>query len=114
MVRTTPRWWSAEPPDCPPSSTPSGSEGCAVWEGAGASPLRNCISVGWFLYTLGQRARIGGLREPWYVVEKDGTKGDVFVVSRAGLLGDRGLCLAQPTVFVRSGRAAETLRSGSD
>uniref|UniRef100_A0A8C9K0E2 Mitochondrial tRNA-specific 2-thiouridylase 1 n=2 Tax=Panthera tigris altaica TaxID=74533 RepID=A0A8C9K0E2_PANTA len=44
---------------------------------------------GWFLYTLGQRARIGGLREPWYVVEKDGTKGDVFVVSRAGLLGRR-------------------------
>ncbi|XP_025782491.1 mitochondrial tRNA-specific 2-thiouridylase 1 isoform X3 [Puma concolor] len=37
---------------------------------------------GWFLYTLGQRARIGGLREPWYVVEKDGTKGDVFVAPR--------------------------------
>ncbi|XP_023605122.1 mitochondrial tRNA-specific 2-thiouridylase 1, partial [Myotis lucifugus] len=36
---------------------------------------------GWFLYTLGQRAKIGGLREPWYVVEKDGAKGDVFVVS---------------------------------
>ncbi|XP_045147796.1 mitochondrial tRNA-specific 2-thiouridylase 1 isoform X5 [Echinops telfairi] len=34
---------------------------------------------GWFLYTLGQRARIGGLKEPWYVVEKDGVKGDVFV-----------------------------------
>nr|XP_012612459.1 mitochondrial tRNA-specific 2-thiouridylase 1 isoform X6 [Microcebus murinus] len=34
---------------------------------------------GWFLYTLGQKAKIGGLREPWYVVEKDGTKGDVFV-----------------------------------
>ncbi|XP_014438065.1 mitochondrial tRNA-specific 2-thiouridylase 1 isoform X2 [Tupaia chinensis] len=34
---------------------------------------------GWFLYTLGQRARIGGLQEPWYVVEKDGAKGDVFV-----------------------------------
>ncbi|XP_032973207.1 mitochondrial tRNA-specific 2-thiouridylase 1 isoform X8 [Rhinolophus ferrumequinum] len=37
---------------------------------------------GWFLYTLGQRAKIGGLREPWYVVEKDGTKGDVFVAPR--------------------------------
>ncbi|XP_047721830.1 mitochondrial tRNA-specific 2-thiouridylase 1 isoform X3 [Prionailurus viverrinus] len=37
---------------------------------------------GWFLYTLGQRARIGGLREPWYVVDKDGTKGDVFVAPR--------------------------------
>lgn len=48
--------------------------------------LRNRLSAGWFLYTLGQRAKIGGLREPWYVVEKDGTKGDVFVVSRADLL----------------------------
>ncbi|KAM7114546.1 mitochondrial tRNA-specific 2-thiouridylase 1 isoform 2-T2 [Molossus nigricans] len=37
---------------------------------------------GWFLYTLGQRANIGGLREPWYVVEKDGTTGDVFVAPR--------------------------------
>lgn len=35
--------------------------------------------IGWFLYTLGQRAKISGLREPWYVVEKDGTKGDVLV-----------------------------------
>ncbi|XP_035296699.1 mitochondrial tRNA-specific 2-thiouridylase 1 isoform X4 [Cricetulus griseus] len=33
----------------------------------------------WFLYTLGQRAKISGLREPWYVVEKDGIKGDVLV-----------------------------------
>lgn len=41
---------------------------------------------------MGQRAKIGGLREPWYVVEKDGIKGDVFVVSRAGLSeGDGGL-----------------------
>ncbi|XP_011227707.1 mitochondrial tRNA-specific 2-thiouridylase 1 isoform X2 [Ailuropoda melanoleuca] len=37
---------------------------------------------GWFLYTLGQRAKISGLQEPWYVVEKDGTKGDVFVAPR--------------------------------
>ncbi|XP_036862674.2 mitochondrial tRNA-specific 2-thiouridylase 1 isoform X5 [Manis javanica] len=37
---------------------------------------------GWFLYTLGQRAKIGGLREPWYVVEKDSAKGDVFVAPR--------------------------------
>ncbi|XP_036905257.1 mitochondrial tRNA-specific 2-thiouridylase 1 isoform X3 [Sturnira hondurensis] len=34
---------------------------------------------GWFLFTLGQRANIGGLRKPWYVVEKDSAKGDVFV-----------------------------------
>nr|XP_038935544.1 mitochondrial tRNA-specific 2-thiouridylase 1 isoform X5 [Rattus norvegicus] len=37
---------------------------------------------GWFLYTLGQRAKISGLSEPWYVVEKDGTKGDVLVAPR--------------------------------
>ncbi|XP_026963810.1 mitochondrial tRNA-specific 2-thiouridylase 1 isoform X3 [Orcinus orca] len=37
---------------------------------------------GWFLYTLGQRANIGGLREPWYVVEKDGVRGDVLVAPR--------------------------------
>lgn len=41
--------------------------------------------IGWFLYTLGQRAKISGLREPWYVVEKDGTKGDVLVVSEGGV-----------------------------
>lgn len=34
---------------------------------------------------MGQRAKISGLSEPWYVVEKDGTKGDVLVVSEAGL-----------------------------
>ncbi|XP_054999153.1 mitochondrial tRNA-specific 2-thiouridylase 1 isoform X1 [Sorex araneus] len=34
---------------------------------------------GWFLYTLGQRAKLGGLREPWYVVDKDGATGDVLV-----------------------------------
>ncbi|XP_023365190.1 mitochondrial tRNA-specific 2-thiouridylase 1 isoform X4 [Otolemur garnettii] len=37
---------------------------------------------GWFLYTLGQKAKISGLNEPWYVVEKDGAKGDVFVAPR--------------------------------
>eukprot|EP00070_Physeter_catodon_P039636 XP_028346530.1 mitochondrial tRNA-specific 2-thiouridylase 1 isoform X2 [Physeter catodon] len=37
---------------------------------------------GWFLYTLGQRAKIGGLREPWYVVEKDSSRGDVLVAPR--------------------------------
>lgn len=47
-------------------------------------PHRETVSTGWFLYTLGQRANIGGLREPWYVVDKDGAKGDVLVVSRWG------------------------------
>lgn len=39
------------------------------------------ICLGWFLYTFGQRARIGGLREAWFVVDKNITSGDVFVVS---------------------------------
>ena len=51
-------------------------------------PQQETVSVGWFLYTLGQRANIGGLREPWYVAEKDGAKGDVLVVSQWG--GDGG------------------------
>ncbi|KAM3924454.1 mitochondrial tRNA-specific 2-thiouridylase 1 [Leptodactylus fuscus] len=34
---------------------------------------------GWFLFTLGQRARIGGLRDAWFVVDKDVATGDVFV-----------------------------------
>ncbi|KAL1276049.1 hypothetical protein QQF64_035672 [Cirrhinus molitorella] len=34
---------------------------------------------GWFTLTLGQRARIGGQVDPWFVVDKDTTTGDVFV-----------------------------------
>lgn len=34
---------------------------------------------GWFTLTLGQRARIGGQRDPWFVVDKDVTTGDVMV-----------------------------------
>ncbi|XP_067088051.1 mitochondrial tRNA-specific 2-thiouridylase 1-like isoform X1 [Osmerus mordax] len=34
---------------------------------------------GWFTLTLGQRARIGGQRDPWFVVDKDITTGEVFV-----------------------------------
>lgn len=34
---------------------------------------------GWFTLTLGQRARIGGQRDPWFVVDKDIGTGDVFV-----------------------------------
>lgn len=57
-------------------------------------PLDHCF-VGWFLYTLGQRAKISGLREPWYVVEKDGTKGDVLVVSEIGLPSLSGMPVKQ-------------------
>ncbi|XP_038667303.1 mitochondrial tRNA-specific 2-thiouridylase 1 isoform X1 [Scyliorhinus canicula] len=34
---------------------------------------------GWFLFTLGQRARIGGQRDAWFVVDKEINTGDVFV-----------------------------------
>lgn len=32
------------------------------------------------MLTLGQRARIGGQRDAWFVVDKDIATGDVFVV----------------------------------
>ncbi|XP_019399062.1 PREDICTED: mitochondrial tRNA-specific 2-thiouridylase 1 [Crocodylus porosus] len=34
---------------------------------------------GLFLYTLGQRARLGGLKDAWFVVDKDITTGNVFL-----------------------------------
>ncbi|KAJ8392024.1 hypothetical protein AAFF_G00083340 [Aldrovandia affinis] len=34
---------------------------------------------GWFTFTLGQRARIGGQRDAWFVVDKDVATGEVFV-----------------------------------
>ncbi|AWO97951.1 putative mitochondrial tRNA-specific 2-thiouridylase 1 [Scophthalmus maximus] len=34
---------------------------------------------GWFTLTLGQRAKIGGQRDPWFVVDKDIATGDVLV-----------------------------------
>ncbi|KAJ8006884.1 hypothetical protein DPEC_G00111850 [Dallia pectoralis] len=34
---------------------------------------------GWFTFTLGQRARIGGQLNAWFVVDKDITTGEVFV-----------------------------------
>lgn len=42
--------------------------------------LRVSVHPGWFTLTLGQRARIGGQRDAWFVVDKDITTGDVFVV----------------------------------
>lgn len=52
---------------------------------------------------MGQRANIGGLREPWYVVEKDGVKGNVFVVSGPALETALGLVLAGPAVLTDQG-----------
>lgn len=37
--------------------------------------------TGWFTFTLGQRARIGGQKDPWFVVDKDITTGEIFIVS---------------------------------
>ncbi|NXA51365.1 MTU1 thiouridylase, partial [Nothocercus julius] len=34
---------------------------------------------GWFLYTIGQRARLAGLKDAWFVVDKDVSTGDIFV-----------------------------------
>ncbi|XP_038612242.1 mitochondrial tRNA-specific 2-thiouridylase 1 isoform X2 [Tachyglossus aculeatus] len=34
---------------------------------------------GWFLFTLGQRAKIGSQNVAWFVVEKDALSGDIFV-----------------------------------
>ncbi|XP_075064951.1 mitochondrial tRNA-specific 2-thiouridylase 1 isoform X2 [Mixophyes fleayi] len=34
---------------------------------------------GWFLFTFGQRARIGGKQNAWFIVDKDVTTGEVFV-----------------------------------
>lgn len=42
-----------------------------------------CVSLvgpGWFTFTLGQRARIQGQRDAWFVVDKDVATGDVLVV----------------------------------
>lgn len=42
--------------------------------------LHVSVHPGWFTLTLGQRARIGGQRDAWFVVDKDISTGDVFVV----------------------------------
>ncbi|XP_017601501.1 PREDICTED: mitochondrial tRNA-specific 2-thiouridylase 1 isoform X3 [Corvus brachyrhynchos] len=34
---------------------------------------------GWFLFTIGQRARLAGLKDAWFVVDKDVSTGDVYV-----------------------------------
>lgn len=41
------------------------------------------VHPGWFTLTLGQRAKIGGQRDAWFVVDKDITTGDVFVVRKS-------------------------------
>lgn len=56
----------------------------------GALPVQSIVVFlfvplrpGWFTLTLGQRARIGGQRDAFFVVDKDITTGDVFVVSKS-------------------------------
>lgn len=58
-------------------------------------PLR--VHPGWFTLTLGQRARIGGQKEPWFVVDKDVSTGDVFVVRES-----EGICSAH-SLFSQDG-----------
>lgn len=70
----------------PPLISPLGAQGLDRTPHAA-----HTLPTGWFLYTLGQRAKLAGLREPWYVVDKDSATGDVLVVSRAG--GNLGLPL---------------------
>uniref|UniRef100_A0A4W4G856 Mitochondrial tRNA-specific 2-thiouridylase 1 n=1 Tax=Electrophorus electricus TaxID=8005 RepID=A0A4W4G856_ELEEL len=41
--------------------------------------VRIWCSYSWFTFTLGQRARIPGQRDAWFVVDKDITTGDIFV-----------------------------------
>lgn len=105
-------WWLETHSFCGLSMWPTAShllpscsshrEGVMFGMEVGPTALRNSLPIGWFLYTLGQRAKIGGLREPWYVVEKDSAKGDVFVVSRQAL--------AAPAVCARPGRAVRAAR----
>ena len=46
--------------------------------------------------TLGQRARIGGMKDPWFVVDKDVTTGEVFVVRES----KRALCCIVDLLYV--------------
>ncbi|KAM5172952.1 mitochondrial tRNA-specific 2-thiouridylase 1 [Mantella aurantiaca] len=67
---------------------------------------------GWFLFTLGQRAKIGGLQDAWFVVDKDVSAGEVFVAPctdhpalyRDVLRTDRvhWICEAPPAELVRN------------
>lgn len=43
---------------------------------------RVSVHSGWFTLTMGQRAKIGGQKDALFVVDKDITTGDVFVVSQ--------------------------------
>lgn len=54
---------------------------------------------GYALYTPGQRARMGGMRVPWYVVEKDAATNVVFVCegSRHPALTTRSLITTPPS-----------------
>uniref|UniRef100_A0A674JBP5 Mitochondrial tRNA-specific 2-thiouridylase 1 n=1 Tax=Terrapene triunguis TaxID=2587831 RepID=A0A674JBP5_9SAUR len=63
---------------------------------------------GCFLYTIGQRAKLSGLSEAWFVVDKDATSGNIFVVSLFTLI----LCeinagIGRPTTFWHMRRGAQ-------
>uniref|UniRef100_UPI00398F0C4B mitochondrial tRNA-specific 2-thiouridylase 1 isoform X2 n=1 Tax=Pristiophorus japonicus TaxID=55135 RepID=UPI00398F0C4B len=66
---------------------------------------------GWFLFTLGQRARIGGQRDAWFVVDKDINTGTVFVApgtSHSALY--RNSLQTDPVHWIAQGAPRELLR----
>ncbi|RXN20369.1 mitochondrial tRNA-specific 2-thiouridylase 1 [Labeo rohita] len=65
---------------------------------------------GWFTLTLGQRARIGGQVDPWFVVDKDITTGDVFVFA---VLYKGDECLGSGKI-IRLGPTKFTLQKGQN
>ncbi|KAF4793871.1 Mitochondrial tRNA-specific 2-thiouridylase 1 [Turdus rufiventris] len=65
---------------------------------------------GWFLFTIGQRARLAGLKEAWFVVDKDVNTGDVFVFA-VFYKGDE--CLGSGKIL-RIGPSVYTLQQGKN
>ncbi|KAJ3612424.1 hypothetical protein NHX12_020700 [Muraenolepis orangiensis] len=74
---------------------------------------------GWFTLTLGQRAKIGGQKDPWFVVDKDINTGDVFVMPLTpctvtlNLDGSVWITLSQPIRAITPGQFA-VLYSGGE
>ncbi|TSK13168.1 Mitochondrial tRNA-specific 2-thiouridylase 1 [Bagarius yarrelli] len=61
---------------------------------------------GWFTFTLGQRARIGGQKDAWFVVDKDTTTGEIFIFA---VLYKGDECLGSGKI-IRLGPSEHTLQ----
>ncbi|KAJ7396957.1 hypothetical protein BTVI_139586 [Pitangus sulphuratus] len=74
--------------------------------------FRNRFEVrnSWFLYTIGQRARLAGLQEAWFVVDKDVSTRDVYVFA-VFYKGDE--CLGSGKI-VRMGPSVYTMQQGKN